>query len=210
MSLTPEMTAAVGGMTVSLFTAVRLTYPTFTLRLLDGAGVLLLPFDELPFVGENETYGALIGLENIKDGGQDQAPRARIVLNPPTNAALAALANPTAQGSTVEIWEGCFDVATGLVVPDPDLAFFGEVDQPVYSPLSRNLSIDCTSSLELFFAVEEGVRLTDSHHQSVWPGERGLEYQTAIRATLPWGAEVARPVTQAAIRRALSLVRTAA
>lgn len=208
MSLTPQMTAAVGGMTVSLFTAVRLTYPTFRLCLLDGAGRLTFAGDT--FLGVDPTYGALIGLENIKDGGQDQAPRARIVLNPPTNAALAALATPTAQGSKVEIWEGCFDVATGLVVPDPDLAFFGEVDQPVYSPLSRNLSIDCTSSLELFFSVEEGVRLTDSHHQSVWPGERGLEYQTALRSTLPWGAEVARPVTQAAIRRALSLVRTAA
>lgn len=208
MSLTPQMTAAVGGMVVTQFTAVRLTYPTFTLCLLDGAGQLV--FDGDTFVGYDETYGALIGLENLNDGGQDQAPRARIVLNPPTNVALAALASPTAQGSTVEIWEGSFDIATGLVVPDPDLAFFGEVDQPVYTPLSRNLSIDCTSSLEGFFAVEEGVRLTDSHHQSVWPGELGLEYQTAIRSTLPWGAEVARPVTQAAIRRALSLVRAAA
>lgn len=208
MSLTPQMTAAVGGMVVTEFTAVRLTYPTFTLCLLDGAGQLV--FDGDTFLGFDPVYGALIGLENITDGGQDQAPRARIVLNPPTNVALAALAAPDAQGSTVEIWEGSFDIATGLVVPDPDLAFFGEVDQPVYSPLSRNLSIDCTSSLEGFFTVEEGVRLTDSHHQSVWPAERGLEYQTALRSSLPWGAEVARPVTQAAVRRALSLVRSAA
>lgn len=209
MTLTPQMQAAVAGAVVAPFTAVRLTYPAFTLRLLDGAG--RLKFDEEnEFVGYDETYGALIGLENITDGGQDQAPRARIVLNPPTNVALAALAAPDAQGSVVEIWEGSYDLATGLVVPDPDLAFFGEVDQPVYSPKSRNLSIDCTSSLEGFFAIDEGVRLTDSHHQSVWPGERGLEYQTAIRASLPWGADVARPATQAAVRRALSLLRSAA
>lgn len=205
MSLTPQMTAAVAAPAIGLFTAVRLTYPTFALRLLDGAGRLTIYGAD--FVGYDTAYGALIGLESITDGGQDQAPRARIVLNPPTNAALATLAAPDAQGSTVEIWEGSFDIATGLVVPDPDLAFFGEVDQPVYSPKSRNLSIDCTSSLEGFFTVEEGVRLTDSWHQSIWSGERGLEYQTAIRNTLPWGAEVARPVTQSAIRRALSLLR---
>lgn len=145
MTLTPQMQAAVAGAVVAPFTAVRLTYPTFTLCLLDGAG--RLEFEDSEFVGYDETYGALIGLENITDGGQDQAPRARIVLNPPTNVALAALAAPDAQGSVVEIWEGSYDLATGLVVPDPDLAFFGEVDQPVYSPKSRNLSIDCTSSL---------------------------------------------------------------
>ena len=193
---------------IGMFCAVRLTYPTFTLRLLDGAAVLVLNGET--FTGYDETYGALIGLENITDGGSDQAPRARIILNPPTNAALASLAAPDAQGSRVEIWEGVFNTATGLVIPDADLAFDGEVDQPVYSPKSRNLTLDCNSSFEGFFSVQEGVRLTDSWHQSIWPGERGLEYQTAIRSTLPWGSEVARPVTQAAVRRALSLLRSAA
>jgi len=210
MALTPQVTAALAQPAIGMFCAVRLTYPGFTLRLLDGAAVLRLPFDLDPFVGYDETYGALIGLENITDGGNDQAPRARLVMNPPSNAALAALASPGAQGSRVEIWEGVFNPATGLVIPDPDLAFDGEVDQPVYSPKSRNLTLDCSSSFEAFFSVQEGVRLTDSWHQSIWPGERGLEYQTAIRNSLPWGSEVARPVTQAAVRRALSLLRSAA
>lgn len=208
MSLTPQVTAALAEPAIGMFCAIRLTYPTFTLRLLDGAAVLVLNGET--FTGYDETYGALIGLENITDGGSDQAPRARIILNPPTNAALAALAAPDAQGSRVEIWEGVFNTATGLVIPDADLAFDGEVDQPVYSPKSRNLTLDCNSSFEGFFSVQEGVRLTDSWHQSIWPGERGLEYQTAIRSTLPWGSEVARPVTQAAVRRALSLLRSAA
>lgn len=208
MSLTPQVTAALAQPAIGMFCAIRLTYPTFTLRLLDGAAVLVLNGET--FTGYDETYGALIGLENITDGGSDQAPRARIILNPPTNAALAALAAPDAQGSRVEIWEGVFNTATGLVIPDADLAFDGEVDQPVYSPKSRNLTLDCNSSFEGFFSVQEGVRLTDSWHQSIWPGERGLEYQTAIRSTLPWGSEVARPVTQAAVRRALSLLRSAA
>lgn len=208
MSLTPQVTAALAQPAIGMFCAIRLTYPTFTLRLLDGAAVLSLNGET--FVGYDETYGALIGLENITDGGSDQAPRARIVLNPPTNVALAALAAPDAQGSRVEIWEGVFNLATGLVIPDADLAFDGEIDQPVYSPKSRNLTLDCNSSFEGFFSVQEGVRLTDSWHQSIWPGERGLEYQTALRTTLPWGAETARPVTQAAVRRALSLLRSAA
>lgn len=208
MSLTPQVTAALAQPAIGMFCAVRLTYPTFTLRLVDGAGVLVIGGET--FVGHDATYGALIGLENITDGGSDQAPRARIIFNPPTNAALAALAAPDAQGSRVEIWEGVFDTATGLVIPDADLAFDGEIDQPVYSPKSRNLTLDCNSSFERFFSVQEGVRLTDSWHQSIWPGERGLEYQTAIRSSLPWGAEVARPVTQAAVRRALSLLRSAA
>jgi hypothetical protein len=40
--------------------------------------------------------------------------------------------------------------------------------------------------------VDEGVRASNGYHQSVWPGELGLEYMTGTDKNLYWGAK--RPV----------------
>lgn len=175
------------------FTAVRLTLPSVTLALLDGSGVVT--FAGSTFVGEDPTYGVLADVEEISDGGEDEAPRARIRLNPKNLTALTALAASSNQGAKVEIWEGLIDLTTGLPVPDPDLAFEGFYDQPTWQPKTMDLVIDCGSVFELFFENDEGVRLTDSFHQSIWPGELGFQYVTETSRQLPWGsADVPRPV----------------
>lgn len=194
LSLAMQNTLAQQGL--MFFTALRLTLPTVTLALLDGSAVVT--FAGSTFVGEDPTYGVLAGVEEISDGGEDEAPRARIKLNPKNLTALSALAAASNQGAKVEIWEGLIDLTSGLPVADPDLAFEGFYDQPTWSPMDMELVIDCGSVFELFFEAEEGVRLTDSFHQSIWPGELGFQYVTETQRQLPWGsADVPRPVAVA-------------
>lgn len=176
------------------FAAVRMTLPTVTLCLLDGSGVAT--FAGSTFVGMDDTYGALAAIEDINDGGEGDAPRARFRLNPKNLAAMTVLASSLNQDSKVEIWEGLIAVDTGLVVPDPDLCFEGFYDQPSYSPRSMELSIDCRSIFEEFFENDEGALLTDSFHKSIWPTEDGFQYVTENSRNLPWGtADVPRVVT---------------
>lgn len=194
MALPVPMQNALAQPSMMFFTAVRLTLPSVTIALLDGSAVVT--FAGSTFVGEDPLYGVLAGVEEISDGGEDEAPRARIKLNPKDLTALSALAAASNQGAKVEIWEGLIDQTSGLAVADPNLAFEGFYDQPTWSPKAMELVIDCGSVFELFFENDEGVRLTDSFHQSIWPGELGFQYvgETQSRK-LPWGvADVPRPV----------------
>lgn len=193
-TLSSAMVTALAKAGIMPFVALRMTLPSVTLCLLDGSAVLT--FSGSTFVGEDPTYGALASVEDFADGGEDEAPRIRFVLNPKSLAALTVLAAASNQGSRVEIWEGLIDLNTGLPVDSPMLVFDGFYDQPNWAPLAMELSIDCGSIFELFFENEEGVRLTDSFHQSIWPGELGFQYvfETDQRE-LPWGsADKPRPV----------------
>jgi hypothetical protein len=190
---TPMQTAAVRPALMP-FVAVQIVAPTFTLRLLDGRGAVT--FNSLTFVGEDATYGVLAKIEDFTDGGEDAAPRARFILNPRSLAALTDLASASNQGSPVMIWEGLIDTDTGLAVDSPALVFEGYYDQPAWNPKGLELEIDCGSVFDSFFENDEGSRMTDSHHQSIYPGETGFEYvfETEDRE-LPWGSsDKPRPV----------------
>lgn len=198
-TLSGAMTAALAQAGLMPFVAIRMTLPSVTLALLDGSAVVT--FAGSTFVGEDPTYGVLASVEDFADGGEDEAPRLRFVLNPKSLAALTTLAAASNQGSKVEAWEGLIDLVTGLPVADPLMIFEGFYDQPNWAPLAMELSIDCGSVFELFFDNEEGARLTDSFHQSIWPGELGFQYvfETEQRE-LPWGSAdkprpVAKPIT---------------
>lgn len=197
--LSSAMQTALSQAALMPFVAVRLTLPSVTLALLDGSAVVT--FAGSTFVGEDPTYGVLADVEDISDGGEDEAPRARVRLNPKNLAALTVLAAASNQGARVEIWEGLIDLTSGLPVPDPELVFDGEYDQPAWAPVSMDLTIDCGSVFEKFFANDEGFRLDDSNHQATWPGETGFQYvfETADRE-LPWGsADKPRPVAVRAV-----------
>lgn len=199
MAVSAAMLAALQQAGLMPFVAVRLTLPTVTLALMDGSAVVT--FAGSTFVGEDPTYGVLADVEDVSDGGEDEAPRARIRLNPKNLAALTVLAAASNQGSKVEIWEGLINLGTGAAVDAPDLVFEGEYDQPTWAPVSMDLMIDCGSIFERFFENDEGARLTDSFHQSIWPGETGFQYvfETDDRE-LPWGsADKPRPVAVRAV-----------
>lgn len=195
MPISTQMVVAASQDAYVGFTAVRITLATATICLLDGSGVVA--FAGSTFVGEDPVYGVLAGVEEIDDGGEDDAPRARVRLNPPNLAAMSALAAAGNQGAPVEIWEGFVDQATGLAVETPDLAFEGFYDQPIWSPGSLEIEIDCGSVFELFFENDEGARLTDSNHQATCPGELGFQYVIEnMRRKLPWSvADAPRPTS---------------
>lgn len=199
--LTPATAAAFGARAVLMFCAIEIDLPGGALRLLDGPGQVT--FDGRTFLGEDPIYGTLGGVESVTDGIESDAPEITVTILPPTMTAAATLASAAAQFSAVTIWVGALDKVTGAVVADPHVLFVGEVDVPTLSgdAESRSLQYSVTSVFELLFEVDEGARLNNAFHQSVWPGELGFEYVSEVQRQLPWGAETARP---AAVRDVLS------
>jgi hypothetical protein len=59
----------------------------------------------------------LASIETLSDGVGDQAPSLSITLTPGTDAGAAALLSPGVQGSTVQLWLGVLDRATGSADP---------------------------------------------------------------------------------------------
>lgn len=191
--LTPAMADALEARSVLMFCAVEIALPSYNLCLLSGPGQVT--FGGRTFVGRDETYGVLGGVEEIADSDDGEAPEITITILPPTMTSAAVLASPAAQFSDVTVWVGALDLITGAVIPDPLVVFAGQVDVPTLSgdETSRALQYTVTSVFELLFEVDEGANLNHAFHQSVWPGELGLEYVTEVQRQLPWGAEAPRP-----------------
>jgi hypothetical protein len=189
MTLSPQLDAALASPSPTWFGAVQIDLPAYTLRLLDGAGVA--SFGGGTFRGRDPVYGVLAAVEEIGDGTGDEAPGLSLTLHPASDAAAADLAAPAMQGSRVSIFVGAIDRATGLVVPEPELVFVGELDVPTLRSTrnGRSLELELVSTFERFFADDEGARLADGFHRSVWPGELGLAFVTGVEQTVYWGVD---------------------
>lgn len=161
--------------------------PTTTVRLLDTSAVVKV--GDNYFQGADATFGSLYSLSDFSDGAGDQAPGFTLTLAPASNAAAIALSSPAMQGSPVKLSLGIIVPATGLLVDTPELILSGLID---YSRLrggnnNRLLELEITADTEAFFMNDDGVRLSDSFHQYLWPGETGLNQVTGILHQVWWG-----------------------
>jgi hypothetical protein len=177
-----------------IFHAIEIVLPgPVAIRLLDGAGQLTLGGNT--YVGVDAIYGKLDAIDAFTDGVGDQSPHLVATISPPTNAAAATLASASNQGSTVTLYFGAIDRATGLIIGSPDTMFVGEIDvgKLVASQNTRRVELDIASVWDRFFDVDEGIQLNNAWHQSIWPGELGLSMITAITYQIPWGGDGPRP-----------------
>ena len=190
--LSAGLDTALSADAVLAFIAMEAVLPAATLRLLDGAAAALTVASHA-FNGQDATYGTMGAIEAVTDGADNSAPSVRLTLFPPSDAAMAVLADAAAQGSQITLWEGAVNPSTGVTVTSPYVFFLGELDIPtlkVDSSGVRTVEWDIVSAFDRFFDNDEGVRLNDSWQQSVWDsGERGLIGSTAVQTQLPWGVD---------------------
>lgn len=211
MALTPQMSAALAAADLTLFGCLKVELPGYTIRLLDGSAELLIG-DEL-YAGSDPNFGTASLGDSFSDGDPSQAPHLALTFFPPDDAAAATLSSPSYQGSAVTLMVGIVDAFTGLVVPDPVVLFAGELDTTALTVAKgkRAVTVEVVSALERCFEQDEGARLNDGFHKSIYPGERGFEFVTVDPTNLPWGAEGGRPTitVNSATDAATSLLRQA-
>ena len=186
----PTLKNALAQSAVVLFGAVNIQLPSYDLRLLDGAAVVVA--EGVTYAGLDPSFGSIGDLSELSEETGDAAPEITVTINPPDLAASAALANPLNQGSTIRVLAGAVDPITGLTIGQPETLFLGEIDVPtinVDQSGARTVEITAVSVFERLFEVEEGQRASNGWHQSIWPGERGLEFMTGTNVNLYWGVK---------------------
>ena len=193
MALDPALNTELQKLVVTMFGCIEIVLPHATVRLIDGAG--FVTFSGRTFTGLDPVYGTIDSIDTFADGVDDEDPTLSITMLPPSNTGAAMLADPTAQGGQVSLWVGAINPITGLPVATPELRFLGEIDVPtlVLDRGTRKLKLEVVSVFERFFSDDEGVRLTDAWHQSIWPGETGLAAITTVQRKLPWGGTAPLP-----------------
>jgi hypothetical protein len=199
MALSTAMDAALAGPVVMAFDALRIALPSGqTVRLMTGAGQV--SFGGETYLGRDATYGTIASLESASEDIATSAPRYQAVLMPPALSGLLALTAPEAQGSSVSVYFGLVNEATGLVIGSPELVFLGEIDtvKLVAGANSRMVEIDVNSVWERCFADTEGARLNNHFHQTMWPGELGFTFVVDAADDPYWGADGPKPATTSA------------
>ena len=190
----PALTAALAAETVWLFGAVRIDLAGIggragPLCLLDGAGRLEISGEV--YKGSDDVFGSIDSIDAITESDGDEAPELLLTLLVPEAAGAAQIASPAMQGREVRVMVGAMNPHTGLVIGQPEVKFLGEIDVPVLSSseAGRRVEFSIVSVFERLFEVDEGVRAQDGYHQSIHPGERGLEFMTGVDKNLYWGAK---------------------
>lgn len=186
----PTLKNALAQSAVVLFGAVNIQLPNYDLRLLDGAAVVVA--EGLTYAGLDSSFGTISTLSELTEETGDTAPEITVTLNPPDLSGAAALANPLNQGSTIRLLAGAVDPITGITIGQAETIFLGEIDVPtinVDENGARTVEITAVSVFERLFEVEEGQRASNGWHQSIWPGEKGLEFMTGTDVNLYWGVK---------------------
>jgi hypothetical protein len=184
---TPAVEAALHAFNPLICALLEVNLPDYDLRLVDGA--THVPWGDRTFKGRDPVYGVWVSTDALGDGLGDDVPALGLSFVPTSAAVAGELTAPNVQGSRCRLWFAVIDRSNGLVVPDPLLLFDGELDQPTVETGMHvlRLDYDVVSAFERLFLDDEGIRLSDAFHQSVWPGERGLEYMSGLVRTIIWG-----------------------
>lgn len=139
------------------------------------------------YFGRHPVYGVLSSVSSITDGDAAQTTRIDVVLLPPSDVAVAALASPSTQGVRVQWWEGVIDQATGLLIGAPELKFDGEIDKSRFMVGdSWGLTLECGTQAERQLEPNADWRLNDAFHRRIWAGELGLTNVDGVLRKTEW------------------------
>lgn len=133
-------------------------------------------------------FGVISEISELSDGVDGEASSASLTVLPADDEAFGVLIDPATQGATVNISLGAVDFQTGALIGEPDLLLRCEVDVARLTRTGEALILDCITEEARMLEVNDERRLTDSFHQSVWPGELGYANVTGLDTKIYWRA----------------------
>lgn len=160
--------------------------PGRDLRLCDGGFIY---FGGNKFTSADPDFGSIESVDPIEERSGDEAPSGSLTFLPSSTAAAATLSQPSYQGSRVRFWLGRVNEATGQLAGDPELACDWLLDTTTLrvARKTRRLGMGFVSTADRLFTINEGNVLSSRFHQSVWPGELGMDNAVGIPSTVAWG-----------------------
>lgn len=176
------------GQIITLTYLAVFTLPSRTMRLSDGGHVT---WDGNAYDSADSDFGTIGEAETLTETVGDEMPAATLVFNPASTAAAATLSSPAYQGAQTRFYLAEVDVPTGEVTGTPELLSDMQLDTTtlILGRSTRKLEMGLVSAAQRLFLFNEGNTLTTRFHQSVWPGEIGLDNATGKQTTVAWGVQ---------------------
>ena len=173
------------GGSVGIAYACEIAFPGHTLRYVEAGEFV---FNGDVFTSYDSVFGKVDSFEDIVSGLADSAPIFEMDFTPPDATAAADLSSPDFQGSVIKVYKWAYDRETGLVQTS-ETKFTGVVDTSTISGDIRQFTVTMTfvTEIQKFFNTDKGNRLNDAFHQSIFPGELGLQHTTGTTIPQPWG-----------------------
>lgn len=189
--MTPQMIAALSTGRAMLTALFQFDLPSGTRRLLLGGTEV--SWDGHTWVGDDPTIGAIDAPDDVREDMSGEAPNTSISIRISPTADRNDIAGPQVQLSPFKMWLAALELDVNKhlqVVPDPELLFDGFLDQATINLDKGRDDVDYTiiSAFDYFFEDSEGQRLNGQFHQSIWPGELGLDNVTGVTKKIYWGA----------------------
>jgi hypothetical protein len=193
--LSNALTNAVTVPYVRHFAAVQINLANTgsTINLCDGSG--WVTFGGMTFLSNDPTYGTLVTIAAMPSAVLTSSPSTEITLMPASTDGVAALADPQNQLSTVTVWWGAIDEAAGAVI-DTQTVWSGNLDFVKINSdaTSRTVVLTVITGLDKLWPSDEGMRVNDQSHQTIYPGETGLSQVIAGGLSPTWGAAAQQPI----------------
>lgn len=176
---------AFAGKVLTIVGLLKIELPGRTVRLCDGA---FCDFAGERYTARDDVFGAIGSIEPIGEGVGDEAPGGMISFLPATGASPAALSSAGHQNARIRGWLGEID---GKTVTTARPLFDGLVDTTELKVGMKTLALDLTfmARAEKLFALSEGNTLSPRFHQSIWPGELGLDNANGAQISVAWGTD---------------------
>lgn len=188
--MTPAMIAALAANRKTATGFFEIDLPSGTRRILLGSGEAA--WSGNTFKGYDASFGSIVGGDTISEDTSGQAPNVTITVQVASGATKSDIAGEAVQLSPFRIWLAALalDASEHLIaVPDPELLFDGIIDQATseVDKAKDQITYSLVSGFDYFFEDSEGQRLSDSFHESVWSGEKGLANVTGVTRKIYWG-----------------------
>lgn len=133
--------------------------------------------------------GHLVGLSKVQEGETIEAKSVTVTLSGVPASLVSAALGEARQGLPGKVWLGLLDADLALIA-DPVPMFSGRLDVPSITDGQETCTISISYESRLIdLNRPREVRYTHEMQQQLYPGDRGLEYVTAIQEKkITWGA----------------------
>lgn len=188
------LSAGLSAPAIRAFMAVRLELPgSIVINVIDGNSAVTFPVNgtSVTFTGRDPVFGAVSYIGALSEQVAQESPTFSFGLMPPTDNAIATLCAPQNQGSSIRVWFGLFNDATGATIGQPEMLWSGRMDTASVTSAAESqfVEIESVSAFDRLFAAEENARLNGVHHRSIWPNETGLDFVISGLRQPVWGVD---------------------
>jgi hypothetical protein len=133
--------------------------------------------------------GHLLSFAGVEESAELQVAQARFALSGVDQSLISVVLVENVIDRRVRVWTAFLDI-DDAIIGEPVLIFDGRMDAPSIDedPQGGTCTVSISASNQFAdFNRRAGRRTNDSEQQTLFPGDRGFEYVSALTRSITWG-----------------------